>query len=293
MKFAIIPPVRSDVTADPAWMTGFARHAEAVGFESIVLVEHAVVISRRADPYPYSATGDFPLHDGCVIPDPLDLLAFLAASTTTLGLATGVLVLPEHHPVVLAKRLATIDQLSGGRVRLCVGVGWMREELEACGIDFATRGRRTDETIDAMRALWAPDDADGASFHGEFFDFDHAFSNPKPVGSGGVPIHIGGHSDAAARRAGRRGDGFQPLGLRGPELAAKVTLMRRSAEAAGRDPNRLELSLGAALSTTTLETVEQAIELGAQRLVVSPSQSTDLGEVCDEMSAFVQRLGRR
>ncbi len=291
MQFAIIPPVRSDVTADPEWMTGFARHAEAVGFESIVLVEHAVVVSRRSEPYPYSTTGDFPLHDDCIIPDPLDLLAFLAASTTTLGLATGVLVLPEHHPVVLAKRVATIDRLSGGRVRLCIGVGWMREELEACGTDFATRGRRTDETIDAMRALWAPDSDEGASFHGEFFDFDHAFSNPKPAQPGGVPIHIGGHSDAAARRAGRRGDGFQPLGLRGPELADKVALMRRSAEQAGRDPNRLELSLGAALATTTLETAEQAVELGAHRLVVSPSQSHDLSEVQDEMSAFAERLG--
>ncbi len=291
MQFAIIPPVRSDVTADPEWMTGFARHAEAVGFESIVVVEHAVVISRRAEPYPYSATGDFPLHDDCIIPDPLDLLAFLAASTTTLGLATGVLVLPEHHPVQLAKRVATIDRLSGGRVRLCIGVGWMREELEACDVDFESRGRRTDETIDALRALWAPEGPDGTSFHGEFFGFDHAFSHPKPVRAGGVPIHIGGHSDAAARRAGRRGDGFQPLGLRGPELAAKVELMRRSAEQAGRDPNRLELSLGAPLATTTLETAEQAVELGAHRLVVTPSQSRDLPEVCDEMSAFSERLG--
>ena len=106
-----------------------------------------------------------------------------------------------------------------------------------------------------------------------------------------MPIHIGGHSDAAARRAGRRGDGFQPLGLSGPELAAKVELMRRSAELAGRDPNRLELSLGAPLATTTLETAEQAVELGAHRLVVTPSQSRDLGEVRDEMSAFADRLG--
>lgn len=293
MQFAIIPPVRSDVTADPAWMTGFARHAEAVGFESIVLVEHAVVVSRRADPYPYSATGDFPLHDDCIIPDPLDLLAFLAAVTTTLGLSTGVLVLPEHHPVVLAKRLSTIDQLSGGRLRLCIGVGWMREELEACGTDFSSRGRRTDETIDAMRALWAPATEEGASFHGEFFDFDRAHSNPKPVRPGGVPIHIGGHSDAAARRAGRRGDGFQPLGLRGDDLAQKVALMRRSAEQVGRDPGRLELSLGGALATTTLESAEQAAEMGAHRLVVSPSQSTDLSEVCDEMSAFADRVGLR
>lgn len=272
-------------------MTGFAQHAEALGFESIVVVEHAVVISGYEHKYPYSASGRMPLPDRCVVPDPLDLLAYLAAVTSTLVLATGVLILPEHHPVVLAKRIATLDRLSGGRVRLCIGVGWMKEELEACGIDFSTRGRRTDESIDAMRTLWGDEGEDGVDFDGEFFSFDHAHSNPKPVQIGGVPIHIGGHSDAAARRAGRRGDGFQPLGLRGEELAGKVAVMRAAAEAGGRDPDLLELSLGGALATTTLETVEAAIAAGAQRLVVSPTQSTDLDEVRDEMSEFAVRVG--
>ena len=116
------------------------------------------------------------------MPDPLDLLAFLAGQTTTLGLATGVLVLPNHHPVVLAKRAATVDALSGGRLRLCVGVGWLREEVQACGADFDSRGRRADEQIAVLRALWAGD-ADGVSHHGEFFDFDDAMSYPKPVGA--------------------------------------------------------------------------------------------------------------
>lgn len=291
MHFAIIPPVRSDVTADPAWMTGFAQHAETLGFESIVVVEHAVVISGYEHKYPYSASGRMPLPDRCIVPDPLDLLAYLAAVTSTLQLATGVLILPEHHPVVLAKRLSTLDRLSGGRVRLCIGVGWMKEELEACGIDFSTRGRRTDESIDVLRALWGEEGDDGIDFRGEFFSFDHAHSNPKPVRPGGIPVHIGGHSDAAARRAGRRGDGFQPLGLRGEELASAVSVMRAAAEDAGRDPDALELSLGGALATTTPETVEEAAAAGAQRLVVSPSQSTDLDEVRDEMSEFAQRVG--
>jgi probable F420-dependent oxidoreductase len=293
MHFALIPPVRSDVTADPAWMTGFARHAEALGFESIVVVEHAVIASQRADGYPYAASGAFPLPDRCVVPDPLDLLAYLAAVTTTLTLATGVLILPLHHPVLLAKRLATIDQLSGGRLRLCVGVGWMREELAACGVDFGTRGRRTDESIEVLRTLWGAEDDGGVSFHGDVVHFDGVHSNPKPVRSTGVPIHIGGHSDAAARRAGRAGDGFQPLGLRGEELAAKVALMGEAAVAAGRDPSRLELSLGASLAATTPETVEEAAAAGADRLVLSPSAGTDLAAVCDEMSAFAERVGLR
>src|SRR5690606_37265318 len=141
-------------------------------------------------------------------------------------LATGVLVLPNHHPVPLAKRLATIDQLSNGRVRLCVGVGWMREEIEACGADFETRGRRTDEAIDVLRLLWSEHGPEGVSHTGEFFSFANAHSYPKPAQTRGIPIHIGGHSVAAARRAGRRGDGFQPLGVFGAELAALLDEMR-------------------------------------------------------------------
>jgi probable F420-dependent oxidoreductase len=293
VQFAIIPPVRSNVTADPVWMTGFAQHAEALGFESIVVVEHAVVIGGYDERYPYSSSGRMPLPNDCIVPDPIDLLTYLAAVTTTLRLATGVLILPEHHPVVMAKRLATLDRLSGGRARMCIGVGWMREELEACGIDFSTRGRRTDECMDVLRTLWSPEDEDGLSFEGEFFRFDHAHSNPKPVQTGGVPLHVGGHSDAAARRAGRRGDGFQPLGLRGEELAAKVAVMRQAAEEAGRDPDSLELALGGALASTTPETVEEAAAAGAVRLVVSPSQSTDLDQVRDEMSEFAVTVGLR
>ena len=171
------------------------------------------------------------------MPDPLDLLAFLAAHTERLGLATGVLVLPNHHPVVLAKRVATVDALSGGRLRLCVGTGWLKEEIEACGTDFGSRGRRADEQLEVMRLLW-DDHPDGASFHGEFFDFDHAMCYPETRRKR-VPIHIGGHSRAAARRAGRIGDGFQPLGLGGSELADLVALMReRGNRNSGATPMR-------------------------------------------------------
>ena len=180
LKLAALPPVRAGVCADPDWMAGFAQHIEALGFESVVVVEHPLVIGDYTSRYPYAPSGRMPLPDDCAIPDPIDLLAFLAGVTTTLGLATGVLVLPAHHPVVMAKRLATVDRLSKGRVRLCIGVGWMREELEACGVDFASRGRRTDECIDVMRALWADTEPEGASFEGEFFRFSHAHTHPKP-----------------------------------------------------------------------------------------------------------------
>src|SRR3954471_13148178 len=238
VRYAVIAPASTGVSADPAWITAYAQHVEACGFESLVVVEHTVVVRGYSSTYPYAASGQMAIEDACALPDPLEMLAFLAGQTTTLGLATGVLVLPNHHPVMLAKRAATVDVLSGGRLRLCVGVGWLREEIEACGADFDSRGRRADEQIQVLRALWA-DNPDGVSHHGEFYDFDHAMTYPKPVAAEGIPIHIGGHSREGARRGGRLGDGFQPLGVGGSELATLVEVMRVAAEDAGRDPDSL------------------------------------------------------
>lgn len=285
MKFGILPPYRTGVTADPAWMRTFARHAEACGFESLYVVEHVVVRAGYDARYPYAESGRMPLPDDCPIPDPLELLAFLAGVTERIVLGTGILVAPEHHPVQLAKRCATLDVLSGGRLRLGVGVGWMREELEAVGIDFATRGARTDEVLAAMQALWADGEA---SFAGEHVAFDRLISVPKPRQPGGVPIHVGGHSAAAARRAGRFGAGFQPLGLTGDALAGRVAEMRTAAVAAGRDPDAIELSLGGLLDLLDAEALDNAVADGADRLVIS-TRVGDLDELCAQMSAFADR----
>src|SRR6202012_5930485 len=193
VKFAVVAPVAAGVTADPRWTAAFARHVEACGFESIVAVEHTVLATRYDSVYPYDPSGRVELASDCPVPDPLDLLAFLAAHTDRLGLATGVLVLPNHHPVVLAKRAATVDVFSGGRLRLCVGVGWLREEVEACGVDFDSRGKRADEQLAVLRALWA-DGRDGGCHRGEFSNFDNVMCYPKPVSHERLPIHIGGNS---------------------------------------------------------------------------------------------------
>jgi probable F420-dependent oxidoreductase len=290
MQFGIIPPVRTGVTADPEWMASFARHAESCGFESIVLVEHAVVISDYQSTYPYASSGKMPLPDDCRIPDPLDLMAYLAGQTETITLATGVLVAPNHQAVVLAKRIATVDVLSRGRVRMCLGVGWMAGARRARGAHPRSRGRRTDETVAVLRLLWSDAGPEGADFDGEFFSFRHAHSFPKPVRPGGVPIHIGGHSEAAARRAGRIGDGFQPLGLDPELLDARMVQLGRAAEEAGRDPLAIELSVSGYLPTTTEQEIDQAEAQGATRLVVSTSMSDDIHQIEDELSAFAQRF---
>ncbi|MFN3007072.1 LLM class F420-dependent oxidoreductase [Mycolicibacterium wolinskyi] len=288
MKYAVVAPVAAGVTADPVWMSAFARHTEACGFESIVVVEHTVLMAEYSSVYPYDTSGRVELAADCPVPDPLDLLAFLAGQTSRLGLATGVLVLPNHHPVVLAKRAATVDALSGGRLRLAVGTGWLKEEIEACGAAFASRGRRADEQIAVLRALWADRPA-GVEFHGEFFDFAHAMSYPKPARP--IPIHIGGHSRAAARRAGRLGDGFQPLGVAGAELAELLAIMRAEADETGRDPSALELSLGHLVTKIDADRAGRLADLGADRLVLAMPPLGDIAEACDALSACAQRLG--
>jgi probable F420-dependent oxidoreductase len=289
LKIGVVAPVADGVTADPDWMVGFATHLERCGFESIVVVEHTVLVTRYDSVYPYDSSGRVGLAPDCPIPDPLDLLAFLAGHTSRLGLATGVLVLPNHHPVVLAKRAATVDALSGGRLRLCVGVGWLKEELEACGAEFDSRGRRADEQLAVLRALWA-DQPHGVSHHGEFFSFDDVMCYPKPIAAERLPIHIGGHSRAAARRAGRLGDGFQPLGVAGPQLASLIALMRAEASSAGRDPAALEVSLGHTVTKIDAERAARLIDQGADRIVLAMPPMTDIEQAKDMLSACAQRL---
>jgi probable F420-dependent oxidoreductase len=289
MKFAVVAPVAAGVTADPEWMAAFARHLEVCGFESIVTVEHAVLATRYDSVYPYDSSGRVELAADCPVPDPLDLLAFLTGHTDRLGLATGVLVLPNHHPVVLAKRAATVDALSGGRLRLCIGVGWLREEIEACGTEFESRGRRADEQLAVLRALW-DDRPQGVTHHGEFFRFENVICCPKPVAGSKLPVHIGGHSRAAARRAGRFGDGFQPLGVTGAQLDDLLALMRDEASAAGRDPTGIEVSLGHSVAKVDAERAQRLAAQGAERLVLAMPPVTDIEQAKDVLSACAQRL---
>jgi probable F420-dependent oxidoreductase len=219
---------------DPGTLAAFARQAEDCGFESLYVPEHVAL-------YPGASVGAVSFPPDLPIADPLEVLSFVAAVTERILLGTGVVLLPYHQPVVLAKRLATIDLLSRGRMRLfTVGVGSLPGEAAAVGVDYATRGRRADEAIDALRLLWAGDE-NGVSFDGEFFSFRNVCSFPKPRGAGTLPIHVGGASQAAARRAGQRGDGYFPGGqLTAGERASQLDVMRTAAAQAGRDPAVLE-----------------------------------------------------
>jgi len=164
MKFAIAF-ANTGPFINPDKAVAMAQAAEAAGFESLWTVEHVVVPADYQSPYPYSDTGKMPGGDDSPIPDPLIWLTYIAAATKEINLATGILILPQRNPVVLAKELATLDFMSNGRMLLGTGVGWMKEEFDAIGVPFNERGKRNDENIAAMRALWKEDKA---SYHGEY-----------------------------------------------------------------------------------------------------------------------------
>ena len=263
------------------------RAAEAAGFESFWTVEHVIFPSGYQSQYPYSQTGKMPAAANTPIPDPLIWLAFVAASTTKLRLATGILILPQRNPLVLAKEVATLDAMSGGRVELGIGVGWLEEEFDALGVSWARRGHRTDEYVAAMRALWAGDEAE---FSGEFVNFSKASSNPKPA-NGTVPIVIGGHSRAAAERAGRLGDGFFPGKGNPTELAESFDIVRQTAAAAGRDPVTIEFSAGSAgiAGSDPVAAVEELAAIGVTRTIV-PGFLFMRGDPAEAMQGFGERV---
>ena len=174
--------------------------------------------------------------------------------------------MPQRNPLVLAKELATLDQLSGGRMILGVGIGWLEEEFRAMGVPFAGRVQRTEESIAAMRALWSEEQA---SYEGSTVAFADCFLRPQPPG-GTIPVHVGGHSQAAARRAGRIGDGFFPFGVTPDELPPLIDTLRTSAEEAGRDPTTLEVTVqcNATGRADALTEIDALRKLGATRILI-------------------------
>ncbi|MGY2113036.1 TIGR03619 family F420-dependent LLM class oxidoreductase [Nocardia gipuzkoensis] len=267
---------------DPDRLIGYAQHAERCGFEAIYLPEHIAL-------YPGATIGPMEMTPSVPFADPLDALSFVAAATDRILLGTAVLLLPYHHPVVLAKRLATIDVLSKGRMRLLtVGVGSLPGEARAVGVDFTARGRRADEAIDVLRLLWSGD-AEGVSFDGEFFRFENLCSFPKPFGGEPLPIHVGGSSRAAARRAGSRGDGYFPGGMLGPaERATQLEIARAAAGAAGRTTGAFDYTRWGSIDMP-VERVQGLAEQGVTRVVVSASTG-DPERARDELSAFADRF---
>jgi probable F420-dependent oxidoreductase len=218
-----------------------ATNAERLGFSGIWAPEHVVLFDRQSSKYPYDPEGHLPLPKDIDFNDPFIGLTYAAAVTSRIRLATGICLVPERNPVFLAKEVATLDRLSGGRVALGVGIGWSAEEFSAAGVPFERRAKRTREYIELMRCLWSEDKA---TYSGEFVKVESARSFPKPVSGAKVPVLFGGESDAALKRVASYGTGWFGLGLTPDEVGIKVKQLHQFARANNRDPGALEIIVG-------------------------------------------------
>ncbi|HEV3111592.1 MAG TPA: LLM class F420-dependent oxidoreductase [Candidatus Binataceae bacterium] len=233
MKYGIFTfPTEYSMRADQ-----LARAVEERGFDSLWFPEHTHIPVARQSPYP--AGGELP-KDYIHIADPFVGLAAAAAVTKKIKLGTAICLVVEHDPIVLAKQVASIDLLSGGRFIFGIGAGWNAEEMENHGTVFDTRYRLLRERMDAMKAMWTQEEAE---YHGKFVNFDPLWSYPKPAQKPWPPIFFGGHTPAARQRVVDLYDGWMPTIMRVQDLLAGVEDLRRRAAEAGRDPKSIDVTV--------------------------------------------------
>lgn len=283
MKFGLFG-IGSGACAEPEIAARVACAAEDVGFESLWTGEHVVLPDPQAPPSP--APPDFPmLH-------PSVALAYVAAVTERILLGTGIVLIAQRNPVVLAKEIASLDVVSGGRVLFGIGAGYLPAEFEALGVDFATRGARTDEYVAAMQALW---NQPKPAYQGRFVRFSGIDARPRPIQSGGPPIHVGGMSPAGLRRAVRIGHGWYGFAMDVDSTRSAIAALAEATEALGRDPalGRLEISVTprVALDDATLEAFAG---MGVDRVVsLLPNRDVDgmLHFIETEGARWIERFG--
>ena len=259
--------IGSGICAHPAVAKRIAQRAEALGFDSLWTGEHVVLPDPRQAPSP--APPDFAmLH-------PSTALAYLAGVTKRVKLGTGITLIAQRNPVVLAKEMASLDVVSEGRLLLGIGAGYLHQEFAALGVPFQERGARTDEYVAAMRALW---NEERPSFHGRFVQFDAIQAMPRPVQDGGPPIVVGGASDAALRRSADYAQGWYGFALNVEQTAGVLERLRRL----GGDG--LEISVTPSVRLNT-ETLAQYAELGVHRLIaLLPQDESKALEAMAEMA---------
>jgi len=276
--------------SDPGVMAHLAQAAERCGFESLWAPDHSAIPDGHQSKCPYTPDGEIPGGPDAALNEPIAALSYVAAVTSKIKLGTGIMILPQRHPFYVAKEVATLDLVSKGRAILGIGSGWCSEEFAAHGLDFHQRGKRTDEAMQAVRALWREDPS---TFKGTHFSFERIRSFPKPVQKGGVPIVVGGHSRAAARRAARFGDGFYPLtpivGIDVStidfikEIKDLIAMLKEECAKVGRNSDGFDISTGAA---PDLDMIKRLEDLGVTRVFTS---TTNPGR--DEITRWAEKVG--
>ena len=272
--------------AIPEVVAAVAGSADAVGFSTLWSGEHIVMVDRPDTPYPYAPDGRIAVPSDADWLDPFVTLSFAAAVTTRIRLGTGVLILPEHNPLLVAKQAASLDLVSRGRFVLGVGIGWSAEEFAALGIPYRGRAGRTQEYVEAMRALWG----DGtSSYAGEFVRFDRVRSYPKPHRGHAIPVVLGGNSDAALARVAEYGDGWYGFDLSLDEVEERVVALTQRCRARGRDIAAVEIAVSTRDGTP--QDLEALGQLGVDELVVVESPPDGPEAVADWISDLGARWG--
>jgi probable F420-dependent oxidoreductase len=244
-----------------------ARWAEELGYHSVWVSDHVVLPEKVDSFYPYDAQNRWPYPADTKWLDPLLTLAWAAAAAPSVKLGTSVMIVPLRQPILLAKQLASLDYMTGGRVILGVGAGWMEEEFDLIGVPFERRGARTAEMIALMRAFWTGEDVE---FQGAFYQVSGGRMHPRPV-QPTIPVVWGGHSDAALKRVAKMGDGWHPTLITLEQLAEGAGKLRRFCEEAGRDPNTITvIARPGKVYPINAETQARHQELGIQHVVIDP-----------------------
>ena len=258
-----------------------AKRAEEMGFESLWVPEHPVLPVEMSTPWPGSADGVLPKVYADVV-DPFIALARASAVTTNLKLGTGICLLPERNPLLLAKEVATLDMYSGGRFLFGIGAGWLKEETEIMGGDFPHRWTQTHEAVEAMKQLWTTTKSE---YHGRYYDFPPVYSFPRPVQRPHPPVLLGGMAPNVLKRVVAWGDGWFPNRVTPQEVARGRATLDELAEAAGRDPASIEISIfGKPADPDELKRFEDA---GAVRVAVRLETASE-----EESLAELERIAR-
>ena len=262
-----------------------ARSLEDAGFESLWVPEHLALPSEMPSTYPYTETGQPPIGVRTPCYDPWVLLSFVACATSTIRLATNVCILPLYHPLRTGRDVVTLDRLSGGRVTLGIGVGWLRDEFDWVGEDFANRGRRTDEIMQILRRLWTED---VIQYESPNYRFGPLQFEPKPLQRPGIPIEVGGASPAAVRRAALLGDGWIEIGSEDlVEVARQVGTIRKLRADAGLQDAPFEITVGGRWAAT-IDDIRRAADAGATRILASPYSGSPLD--APEVASWANRV---
>lgn len=268
-------------STEPGFIKDAVQLAEAKGVHGIWVPEHVLFFPDYASTYHYSDSGRMP-GDPEGLLDPFTALTFIAAHTQRVRLGTGICLVPQRQPVYTAKMVADVDYLSGGRVDFGVGIGWLKEEFQNLGMDFASRGARTEEYLLAMKALWS----EGISeFKGQTLNLEPCHFNPKPVQRPHPPIIFGGESDAAMRRVARLGDGWYGYDLTPEDLGRRLNSLDAGLASTGRDRSQIQVIVGPNRHPVTEQTLYEYSAVGADQVVV-PMFASNLAKLEQRLDAL-------